>query len=50
MVKIFYAEKAKDINKQVKEALERELSKFPAVTPCSSINLASEPPAKQARG
>ena len=50
MVETFYAEKAKDINKQVEEALERELSKFPAVTPCSSINLASEPPAKQGRG
>ena len=37
LVGIYYSEKAKTLNKEVEEMLEKELTKFPTVTPCSSV-------------
>ena len=47
MVDKFYGEKAKEMNKEVEVTLEKELTRFPALTP-HSVNFESELPAKQA--
>ena len=49
MVDKFYGEKAKEMNKEVEATLEKELTRFPAFTPCSGVDFESEPPAKRAR-
>ena len=46
MVDKFYGEKAKEMNKEVEVTLEKELTRFPALTPCSGVDFESEPPAK----
>ena len=46
MVASFYAEKAKSLSKNIEEVLEKELAKFPAITPCSSVEFPSPPPTK----
>lgn len=46
MVDSYYAEKAKSLSKTIEEVLEKELTKFPAITPCSSIDFPSLLPSK----
>ena len=47
MVDKLYGEKAKEMNKEVEATLEKELTRFPALTPCSGVDFESEPPAKR---
>ena len=49
MVDKFYGEKAKEMNKEVEATLEKELTRFPALNPCSGVDFESELPAKLSR-
>ena len=49
MVEKYYSEKEKDLNQEVEVMLEKELTRFPAVTPCSSVELPTPPPSKRTR-
>ena len=49
MVEKYYTENVEKMCQQVKDDLQKELSRFPAVTPCSSVQIRAQQPRKRAR-
>jgi len=49
LVEEYYAGKVQELNVTIKEMLDKELTRFPAVTPCASLDLTPSTPVKRSR-
>jgi hypothetical protein len=47
LVEEYYAGKVQELNAIIKEMLEKELTPFPPITPCASLDLTLSTPSKQ---
>lgn len=49
LVEVYYSGKVSELNETISGLLEKELSRFPSVTPCATLDLGPSTPSKRSR-